>query len=171
MGNNSLLDVHITNHLERNNENHPVGQANEANEANETNETNRERIFEGTNNIRWDVNNQNNLYFIIFYTTKNAFRDLWHPDTVKFYEFYLSYSNSNRSQQFIGYVKKNKINILRLITLNLITLLISIYNNNWIIPLVNFIGHIFFMIYETKEKLIYVFDKNQYPPEIKEHLS
>ncbi|CAB4400960.1 unnamed protein product [Rhizophagus irregularis] len=71
MDNNSLLDVHITNYLEHDNENHPVSQANEANEANETNETNRERIFE-----------------------ENAFRDLWHPDTrltflrrVQFYAF------------------------------------------------------------------------------------
>lgn len=67
MDNNSLLDVHITNHLEHDNENPLVSQENEANEANETNS---QRIFEGTYNIRWDIINQNNLYFIIFVLQK-----------------------------------------------------------------------------------------------------
>lgn len=107
----------------------------------------------------------NDLYIIILCITENAIRNLWHPDTVKFYEFYLAYSNSNRSQRFVGYIKKNIINILKLI-LHLIVLLISIYTV--VSTLDGFYWTCIMMIYETKEELKYVFDKNQYPPEIKD---
>jgi hypothetical protein len=95
------------------------------------------KIFEGTQNIGWKLTT-----IIIYITTGNAFRYLWHSDTVKLYKFYLAHSNTNRPQRLIGYVKKNKINILKLI-LHLIVPLISIYNNNWIVLLATFIGHVF----------------------------
>jgi hypothetical protein len=64
MDSDSLLDVHIVNHLDHDRESSLVIRANKASS---------EKIFEGTRNIGWETNNHNNLYIIIFCTTEKCF--------------------------------------------------------------------------------------------------